>query len=71
MPNALRFEAAAPPQLGIASEGGSRAPVPDFSIEIEDVDRIWQRAFDAELDLFSTFPEENRAKRQRADDHRR
>jgi lactoylglutathione lyase len=32
------------PQLGIASEGGSGAPVPDLSIEVDDIDRVHERA---------------------------
>ena len=32
------------PQLGILSEGGSGAPVPDLSIEVEDVDGVYRRA---------------------------
>ena len=31
-------------QLSIASEGGSGAPVPDLSIEVESVDEIFERA---------------------------
>ena len=31
-------------QLSIATEGGSGTPVPDLSIEVEDVDAIYQRA---------------------------
>jgi predicted enzyme related to lactoylglutathione lyase len=32
------------PQLGIASEGGSGTPVPDLSIEVDNVDEIYARA---------------------------
>ena len=32
--------ASAAPQLSVASEGGSGTPVPDLSIEVDDVDRI-------------------------------
>ena len=31
-------------QLSLASEGGSGAPVPDLSIEVDDVDAVYQRA---------------------------
>ncbi|MBB3591675.1 putative enzyme related to lactoylglutathione lyase [Rhizobium sp. BK529] len=31
-------------QIGIATEGGSGAAVPDISIEVDDVDEIYQRA---------------------------
>lgn len=34
----------APVQVSIASEGGSGAPVPDISIEVDDVDEIYQHA---------------------------
>ena len=34
----------AKPQISIASEGGSGTPVPDISIEVEDVDMVYQRA---------------------------
>jgi lactoylglutathione lyase len=32
------------PQLSIASEGGSGTPVPDLSIEVDDVDEVYRRA---------------------------
>ena len=32
------------PQLSIASEGGSGAPVPDLSIEVDDLDDVLRRA---------------------------
>lgn len=35
---------AAPAQLSIAIEGGSVTSVPDLSIEVDDVDAIYQRA---------------------------
>lgn len=34
----------APVQLSIATEGGSGTPVPDMSIEVDDVDAVYQRA---------------------------
>lgn len=36
----------APVQLSIASEGGSGTPVPDASIEVDDVDEVFRRAQD-------------------------
>ncbi len=33
----------APVQVSIASDGGSGAPVPDLSIEVDDVDEIHRR----------------------------
>lgn len=32
------------PQVSVASEGGSGAPVPDMSIEVDDLDDVWARA---------------------------
>ena len=32
------------PQLSVASEGGSGTPVPDISIEVDDVDAVHRRA---------------------------
>lgn len=32
------------PQIGLASEGGSGTPVPDLSIEVDDVDETYRRA---------------------------
>lgn len=34
----------APVQISLASEGGSGAPVPDLSIEVDDVDAVHDRA---------------------------
>ncbi|MEO9876665.1 MAG: VOC family protein [Anderseniella sp.] len=44
----------APVQVSIASEGGSGAPVPDISIEVDDVDDIHQRA--KALGIEITYP---------------
>ena len=44
-------DASAAPQISVASEGGSGTPVPDLSIEVDDVDRIYQRAMAAELEI--------------------
>ena len=40
-------DALAPPQISVASEGGSGTPVPDLSIEVDDVDEIHRRAIAA------------------------
>jgi catechol 2,3-dioxygenase-like lactoylglutathione lyase family enzyme len=40
----LAGEGAAMPQLSFASEGGSGTPVPDLSIEVDDVDEAHRRA---------------------------
>jgi lactoylglutathione lyase len=34
----------AAPQISIATQGGSGTPVPDLSIEVDDVDEIYRRA---------------------------
>ena len=33
----------APPQISVATEGGAGTPVPDISIEVDDVDKVWRR----------------------------
>jgi lactoylglutathione lyase len=43
--------ASAAPQISIASEGGSGTPVPDLSIEVDDVDRIHRRALAQGLEI--------------------
>jgi len=40
----LSSGASMPVQLSLASEGGSGAPVPDLSIEVDDVDEVHERA---------------------------
>ena len=35
------------PQISFASEGGSGAPVPDLSIEVDDVDQVYAKAHEA------------------------
>lgn len=40
----LASDQAVPAQIGIATEGGSGMPVPDLSIEVDDVDMVWNRA---------------------------
>ena len=47
-------EAATRPQLSFASEGGSGPPVPDLSIEVDDVDAVYARAQSAGLEI--TYP---------------
>ncbi len=37
-------EALAPPQISIASEGGSGTPVPDLSVEVDNLDEVHARA---------------------------
>ncbi len=36
--------ASATPQLSVASEGGSGTPVPDLSVEVDDLDAVLRRA---------------------------
>lgn len=40
----LTADSIAKTQISIAREGGNEAPVPDISIEVEDVDAVHQRA---------------------------
>ncbi|MEM8856433.1 MAG: VOC family protein [Pseudomonadota bacterium] len=40
----FKGEGAAAPQISVASEGGSGTPVPDLSIEVDDVDAVLARA---------------------------
>jgi len=47
----LAADAATRPQLSIASEGGAGTPVPQLSIEVDDVDRIYRRARSAGLEI--------------------
>ena len=35
---------AATPQISVATQGGSGTPVPDISIEVDDVDEVYRRA---------------------------
>jgi catechol 2,3-dioxygenase-like lactoylglutathione lyase family enzyme len=37
-------DSTAAPQVGIASEGGSGTPVPDISVEVDDLDDVLHRA---------------------------
>jgi lactoylglutathione lyase len=37
-------EASAAPQISVASEGGSGTPVPDVSVEVDDLDAVHRRA---------------------------
>ena len=39
------------PQISIAREGGSGTPVPDLSIELDDVDAIYRRALATKLEI--------------------
>jgi catechol 2,3-dioxygenase-like lactoylglutathione lyase family enzyme len=39
------------PELSIASEGGSGTPVPDLSIEVDDVDALYARALAAGYEI--------------------
>lgn len=44
-------EESAAPQVSIASEGGSGTPVPDISIEVDNLDEIYQRAVKNDLPI--------------------
>ena len=38
-------------QISIATEGGSGTPVPDLSIEVDDIDIILERVENANIDI--------------------
>ncbi|MEK1886274.1 MAG: VOC family protein [Phyllobacterium sp.] len=44
-------DALAQPQLSVATEGGSGTPVPDLSIEVDDVDRVYSQAMKAGYEI--------------------
>jgi lactoylglutathione lyase len=54
----LASDAKMTPQLGIATEGGSGTPVPELSIEVDDVDRIYARATAAKCDIVYDLTDE-------------
>lgn len=45
-------------QLSIATEGGSGTQVPDISIEVDNVDDIYERANNAEMDIVYKITDE-------------
>ncbi|MGF1476747.1 MAG: VOC family protein [Geminicoccaceae bacterium] len=47
----LMSSAQAVPQISFASEGGSGTPVPDLSIEVDDLDDVYSRAVAEKLDI--------------------
>ena len=51
-------DASSAPQLSLMSEGGSGAPVPDLSIEVEDVDQIYRRARSAAFEIVYDITDE-------------
>lgn len=48
----------AAPQVSFASEGGSGTPVPDLSIEVDDVDEIHARAVAAGFEIVYAITDE-------------
>lgn len=45
-------------QVSIASEGGSGTPVPDLSIEVDDVDTVYTRAKSLNIDIVYELTDE-------------
>lgn len=45
----LAGEGAAAPQISFASEGGSGTPVPDLSVEVDDLETVYQAVLAASL----------------------
>jgi lactoylglutathione lyase len=54
----LAADARQSPQLSIATEGGSGTPVPELSIEVDDVDRVYARATAAGCDIVYDLTDE-------------
>ena len=48
----------AAPQVSFASEGGSGTPVPDLSIEVDDVDEVHTRAMAAGFEIIYAITDE-------------
>jgi uncharacterized glyoxalase superfamily protein PhnB len=48
----------APVQLSVASEGGSGTPVPDLSIEVDDIDAIYGRAMELGFEIAYALTDE-------------
>jgi catechol 2,3-dioxygenase-like lactoylglutathione lyase family enzyme len=46
------------PQINIASGGGSGAPLPDISVEVDNLDEIYTRVKSAALDILYELTEE-------------
>jgi predicted enzyme related to lactoylglutathione lyase len=54
----FKSKATASPQVSIMSEGGSGAPVPDISIEVDDVDAVYARAKSAGCEIIYAITDE-------------
>jgi predicted enzyme related to lactoylglutathione lyase len=54
----LASEASARPQISFATEGGSGTPVPDISIEVDDVDEVHRRAVKAKAEILYALTDE-------------
>ncbi len=46
------------PQISIASEGGSGTPVPDISIEVDNVDAVHRKALSMECEIVYALTDE-------------
>lgn len=51
-------DATATPQISIASEGGSGTLVPDLSIEVDDVDQLYERAKSMDFEIVYELTDE-------------
>jgi predicted enzyme related to lactoylglutathione lyase len=54
----LSSNSSAQPQISLMSEGGSGAPVPDISIEVDDVDEAHRRAVAAKAEIVHALADE-------------
>ena len=46
------------PQISVTTEGGSGAPVPDISVEVDDVDEVHRRAREAGVEIVYKLTDE-------------
>lgn len=54
----LASDTSAPPQISVASEGGSGTPVPDVSIEVDDVDAVYARVRQMRIEIEYSLTDE-------------
>jgi predicted enzyme related to lactoylglutathione lyase len=54
----FKSDATANPQVSIMSEGGSGAPVPDISIEVDDVDAVYARVQTTDCEITYAITDE-------------
>jgi uncharacterized glyoxalase superfamily protein PhnB len=55
----LASKEATTPQISVASQGGSGTPVPSVSIEVDDVDRVYEKALKLGADIVYDITDED------------